>query len=544
MKGAIPLVLCAAFAMGAEPTPQERWKQIADRFSPTELSVDLTSFSPRQKQAIFKLVEAAKVVDEIFWDQKGDYVAERRKLAENGPPDLRLAFSIFYGPYDQQNEDASFFGDQPKLPGADFYPPDITAQEFEKYIAAHPELKEAFQSPYTVIRRDGKELKAVPYHELHREKVEQAAKCLEDACSFLEDPALVKYLRQRAADLRTDNYYQSDCDWIDLKDNRIEIVIGPYEVYEDNLLGLKAAYEAFVYAIDRDGSAKLSTFVDNLAYMQKSLPVPAELLQTPPGIESPLRVVNLLFSAGDPRQGVQTAAFNLPNDEKVRQEKGSKKIMLRNVMRAKFDKVLMPMATIAFGPKGAELVQFEPFFNNILLHEISHALGVGFITRADGSRSTPNLELKDLYAAMEEAKADVVGLYCAQRLMEKNVLPPSQERAVYVSFVASVFRSIRFGVAEAHGLANIIQLNFFINEGGLTFDKVSGTWQIDTEKMKTAVARLAEELLRVQYKGDYTGAAKLVADYGKVSPEVERTLVTCSTVPIDILPIYPYDRRR
>ncbi len=544
MKGAFAMVLLAvSIAGGAEMNRWEKWKAIGERFAPTEMKVDLSSFSPREKQAIFKLVQAAQVIDEIFWDQQGPDVAELRKQVQNGRDDLKLAFGIYYGPYDEQEDDAMFFGDKPRLPGITFYPPDMTKEAFAKYIAGNPAVKDAFESPYTVIARDGKVLNAIPYHDVHKEKVEQAAMYLEEACLFLDDPALIAYIRQRAADLRTDDYFKSDCDWIDLKNNRIEIVIGPYEVYEDKLLGLKAAYEVYVYTIDREGSAKLSTFVENIGYIQESLPIPEELRKSPPGLESPLRVVDLLFAGGDARQGVQTVAFNLPNDQRVLEQKGSKKIMLKNLLQAKFDKILVPMAKVILGSGPAELVTFEPFFNNILLHEISHALGVVSVTKPDGTRTTPNHELKELYPAMEEAKADVVGLYAMQKLMDKKVLPPEQERTVYLTGVASIFRSIRFGVAEAHGAASMIQLNFLIKEGALTREPVTGAWKVDVEKSKAAFAKLAAELLRIQYQSDYAGAAKLLADFGKMTPEVQRSVAECSSIPVDIRPIYEYDAK-
>lgn len=540
----IPLLLFAALAWGGEVKQEDRWKHIAERFAPTELKADLTALSPREKQALFNFVQAARAVDAIFWDQGGPYLAELRKQIEtSGPDDLKLAFAINYGPYDEQEEEAPFYGDRPRLPGASFYPADMTKDEFNTYVAAHADKKTSLESPYTVVVREGKELKALTYHEAHREKVEQAAAALERASSFIDDPLLVTYVRQRAADLRTDDYYKSDCDWIDLKDNRIEIVIGPYEVYEDHLLGLKAAYEAYVYVVDHDASAKLSTFVENLPYLQSTLPMPSDVRQARPGLESPLRVVNLVYSAGDARQGVQTVAFNLPNDERVREEKGSKKVILKNLLQAKFEKILVPMARAIFGMDGASLVRVEPFLNSILLHEISHALGVTTIRKPDGSLSNPNLELRELYSAIEEAKADVLGLFSASKLMEKKVLPASDEQSYYATFVASIFRSIRFGVAEAHGKANILQLNYFAKEGGIAFDPVTGLWRIDVEKIKKANARLAAELLRIQYQGDYEGAKKLLEEEGAIPPQVQQAIAACSAIPVDIRPIFMYDEK-
>lgn len=537
------LLIFASMAGGDGMDQSDKWKHIVERFAPTDLGVDLTTFTPREKQALFKFVQAARIIDEIFWDQTGSYVGGLRTQMTSAPDNLKLAFAINYGPYDEQAEDAPFFGDTPRLPGASFYPSDMTREELQKFVEAQPDLRSSFESPYTAIERDGKGLKAVPFHNRHLDKIEKAARYLEEACAFIDDPALAKYVRQRAADLRTDDYYKSDSDWIDLKDNRIEIVIGPYEVYEDKLLGLKAAYEAYVYCVDREGSAKLSTFVEHLPYLQSSLPMPPEVRQAPSTVESPLRVVNLVFSAGDARQGVQTVAFNLPNDEKVREEKGSKKVMLKNLMRAKFDKILVPMARTVLGAEPAQAVQFDPFFNNILLHEISHALGVTIIQKADGTKSNPNVELKELYGALEEAKADVVGLYTVGKLMEKKVLAQSEERSYCLTFVASMFRSIRFGVAEAHGMANIIQLNWLAKEGGISFDAATGAWSVDTPKVKAAMEKLAQELLRIQYQGDYAGAQKLIAAFGTVSPEVQRTLAACGTIPVDIRPVFAYDER-
>lgn len=520
-------------------------KQRLAKYTPTEISFDLNLLNDEQKRVLEKLIMAAKHMDNIFWKQAyPGGLAIKEQLEKSSDPadkDYLHFLSINFGPFDRQDENRPFIGTAAKPPGAGFYPPDLTRKEFQDYIAKHPELKEQFESPYTVIKRKDGELAAVPYNLEYREELKPAARYLREAAEMTSNPSLKKYLLQRAEDLLRNDYYQSDCLWIDLKGNLEEIVIGPFEVYEDSLNGLKASYESFVYINDQEEMKKIKGYLNYLGEMQKKLPVEQKYKDAEVGgLESPLNVVIEVFTAGDTKAGIQTSAFVLPNDEKVRAEKGTKKVFLKNMMEAKFNKSLVPISKLVLGEDDARLVSFYAYFNETILHEISHALGVNFITLPDGTKTTVNKALKEHNSAIEEAKADIVGLYNIHFLMEKGWIPAEKEKEIYTTFLAGFFRAMRFGVREAHGLATLVEFNFLKEKGAFLYDAQAQKFSVNMGKIKEAVKELAARLLILEGDGNYDHAARFIERYGRMDEITKKTIAKLSDIPVDIEPIFSF----
>ncbi len=466
--------------------------------------------------------------------------AIRQRLeASHDPNDKALLhlFNIMYGPFDRLQQNKPFIGTTPKPLGGGFYPEDMTKDEFQKWIQAHPKDAAAFESPYTVIRRDGANLVAVPYSVAYKQWLEPAANDLESAAALTKDPALKKFLLSRAQAFRSNDYYQSDVDWVDLSHNKIDVTIGPYEVYEDGLLNLKASFEAFIGVRDEESSRALDVYKSYINDLENNLPLDAKYKSSRIGTLSPLIVINEIYTGGEARPGVQTAAFTLPNDERVRAKKGTKKIMLKNVMQAKFNKTLAPIAIRLIADDQLPEVKFEPFFDHTLLHEMSHALGPGFIT-VGGRKTTVNRALKEQYSAIEEAKADVLGLYNVEFLAQKKVFKPGDLPSHYVSYLASLFRSVRFGVDDAHGKANLLQFNFLMKEGGIQYDQDKAKFRADIPKMQAATKKLANILLTLEAEGNYNGAKAFMEEYGKVGPQLQSALRRLNGIPVDIEPTF------
>ncbi len=513
------------------------------RFDPTEITYDPGLLNAEQKQVLEKLVLASSHIDKIFWKQASHVGWDLKTKLENAEdPELRnyLRYLLInFGPFDRLDGNKPFIGTYAKPPGAGFYPPDLTKEEFERFIAAHPEIKDAFESPFTVIRRADSDLVAVPYSEAYRENLEEVARYLREAADLTSNPSLEKFLRQRAEDLLNNEYYESDCNWIDLEDNLVEIIIGPYEVYEDGLNGLKAAYESFVYINDIEEMKKIEGYLAYLEEIQNSLPVDRKYKdQEVVGLKSPLNVVFEVFAAGDTKAGVQTLAFVLPNDERVREEKGTKKVFLKNMMEAKFNKVLVPISEKVLSENDVAKVSFWAYFNDTILHELSHVFGVNYTTLPNGERITVNRALKDLYSAIEESKADVVGLYSINLLMQKGWIPREKEEEIYTTYLAGMFRSMRFGVNEAHGLGTLMQFNFLREHGGVVYDGATGKFHVDMNRIQGAVKLLARHLLTLEGEGDYDKAAAFIRKYGAVDEGTRKILESLSEIPVDIAPIF------
>jgi len=513
-------------------------------YAPFDMEVPHDLLDERDEETLRELYLAAKVMDELFLRQVSmENVALREKIAAMGDGELLAFFDLNFGPWDRIGDNTPFIGQGEKPLGADFYPLDMTKEEFEAWIEAHPGEREAFENEFTVIRRtaDGG-LEAVPYSVEYAELLDKAAEHLERAADLSKNESLSHYLNLRAKAFKTDDYFESDMAWMDVEGNLLDVTIGPYEVYEDNLFNYKAAFEAFICIRDPEESRKLDGLKDYLLELEGNLPIPNEHKNLDRGTASPISVVDVVFSAGDTKAGVQTIAFNLPNDERVHEAKGSKKVMLRNMCRAKFEKILQPIAGKVLAPDMLPLVTFEAYFNHILLHEFSHGLGPGRITLPDGSETTSDKALRENHSVIEEAKADVVGQYNFYYLVGEGFYEGRLEMETAVTFLAGFFRSVRFGAESAHGRANMIAFNYLKEKGAYLQDDATGLWSVDIEKAKSAVKDLSTEILMLQAMGDYGGSREFIERYGEMGQGVKDSLARLGDIPIDILPRFAIEK--
>jgi hypothetical protein len=526
----------------AAPPSLARLQAMTARFAPVALGGDLASLPPGERQAALKLVDAARVMDALFQRQVwGGNDALLMSLARDGSPAGRARLRYFLinkGPWSRLDEDAPFIaGVGGKPEGANFYPADATKEQVESWMQSLPEADQAAAHGFfTTIRRgpDG-QLRAVPYAMEYQAELAHAAALLREAARLTAQPTLKSFLEKRAAAFLTNDYYESDVAWMEL-DASIEPTIGPYEVYEDKWFGYKAAFEAYVTLRDQAESGKLARLGGELQGLENELPVEPSLRNPQLGALSPIRVVNIVFGAGDANAGVNTAAFNLPNDERVVREKGAKRTMLKNVQEAKFQKVLLPIAAVALPVADRRQVSFDAFFTHILMHELMHGLGPHSIT-VDGRATTVRQELKEHASALEEAKADISGLWALQRLVDKGVLDRALERTMYTTFLASSFRSIRFGLTEAHGRGVALQLNFLLDAGAFVV-RPDGTFRVDRARIKDAVRELTTQIMTIQARGDRAAAGALLEKMAVVRPPVKRVLDRLERVPVDIEPRY------
>lgn len=536
----IPMIAATA----AIPDLAQLDKMIA-RFKPTELRVDISKLSPGDRQALAKMIEASRVLNDIFLTQmwSGNH-ALYAKLQGDKTALGKARLDYFWlnkSPWSEIDDHEAFLPDVPpkKLPGANFYPEDTTRQEFESWVKAvsKPEREQA-EGFFTVIRRDANhKLHAVPYSEEYRADLDKSAKLLEQAAGLTDNATLKKFLIARAAAFRSNDYYQSDIAWMDL-DAPIDITIGPYETYNDDIFGYKAAFEAYVNVRDEAETAKLKFFADHLQEVENNLPIDPKYRNPKLGASSPIRVVNEVFDAGDAAHAVQTAAYNLPNDERVVTLKGSKRVMLKNVQEAKFHSTLEPIAKRMLTPASQKDLSFDSFFTHILAHELSHGIGPHQITVA-GRATSPRQELKELYSAIEEAKADVTGLYMLQHLYDRKLIPatPATERQLYTTFLASTFRTLRFGLNDAHGKGMAMQVNYITDKGGFIAHP-DGTFEVNFEKIRGALRDLDHDLLTIEATGDYAGAKKVLDGLGVIRPNMQKALNGLAGIPVDIQPVF------
>jgi hypothetical protein len=510
------------------------------RFAPTDLAADLSGLSPGDRVALRHLVQAAQVMDALFLRQvwAGNESMFYELTRDDSPLGrARLhAFVLNKGPWSRLDHDEAFVPGAPAKPaGANFYPPDTKKEEVEKWLAGLP-LAEREQAAgfFTTIRRSSRSgFTAVPYSVEYQGELAIAAEHLREAAKATTDPTLKVFLDARAAAFSSNDYYVSDVRWMELA-STIEPTIGPYEVYEDEWFNYKAAFEAFITVKDPAESAQLQKFSGALQEIENNLPIESRYRNPRLGALAPIAVVNTVFSAGDANRGVQTAAFNLPNDERVIREKGSKRVMLKNNQQAKFDKVLIPVSKIALAPGDQPNVAFDAFFTHILMHELMHGLGPHDISVA-GRVSTVRQELKETYSTIEEAKADISGLFALQYLVDKGQLDKKYERTMYTTFLASAFRSIRFGVNEAHGRGQAMQLNYLLDQGAFRVN-ADGTFSVDPAKIRDGVTALTREIMTLQAEGSYSKARNMIQALGVVRPPVQAVLDRLADVPVDIEP--------
>ncbi len=528
----LPAMLLAA--CGAE-TPDEAVVSATDAVEPRpeiyaefELTADLGHLSNSQRQMIAVLIEASKIMDDLFWRQAWGDDYEGRLAAIDDEKSRRFA-ELNYGPWDRLADDAPFIrGVGPKPLGANFYPPDISKDEFD---AAYLPGKKGL---YSLVRRDNAgKLVLIPYHVAYKDELQQAASLLREAADLAEDQLFATYLKLRAAALISDEFQTSDLFWMDVKSNEIDVVIGPIETYEDRLFGYRTAYASYVLIKDMEWSDRLSRFALFLPELQQGLPVPEDYKWETPGTDSDLNAYDVVYYAGLSNAGSKTIAINLPNDEDVQLEKGTRRLQLKNAMQAKFEKILVPIADTLIDEAQREHVTFDAFFSNVMFHEVAHGLG---IKNTINGKGTVREALLDVASSIEEGKADVLGLYMVTELHKAGELGDVDIMDHYVTFMASIFRSIRFGAASAHGKANMLRFNFFREQGAFVRDPETGTYRIDGEQMTQAMTELSSLLLTLQGDGDYEGANELTATKGVIGEQLQADLdrLTREGIPVDI----------
>lgn len=525
---------------------------MAARFAPTPLEVNTTGLSAGDKKALGKLIQAARIVNHIFMQQiwTGD-LALYQKLQQDKSPLGQARLHYFWinkSPWSEIDEHKAFLSGVPqtKPPGANFYPPDMTKEEFENAVKdLYPESKMMAEGFFTVVRRgQNHKLKFVPYSTEYSADLGRAAKLLRDAAALTDNASLKKFLNTRAEAFTTNNYFESDMAWMDL-DAPLDVTYGPYETYNDEIFGYKAAFEAYINIRDDKETARLAFLGQHLQDIENNLPEDVQYRNPRLGALAPIRVVNEVFGAGDGDHGVQTAAYNLPNDENVVQKKGSKRVMLKNIQEAKFKATLVPISKVVLPASAQPDVNFDLFFTHIVAHELTHGLGPHQI-KINGRETNPRLELKDTYSAIEEAKADVTGLFALQFLMsqaDKGLIQaplrhgPDAERQLYTTYLASSFRTLRFGLQDAHAKGMAMQFNYLLDKGAFVA-AADGTFHVDLTKIKDAISSLDHDLLTLEATGNYDGAKKMLSQLSVVRPEVQKALDRLKAIPTDIEPIY------
>jgi hypothetical protein len=519
----------AAAEPAAQPAPPAAKADMRpDVYASVRLTADLSSLSGRERQMLVPLIRASQIMDDLFWQNaySGDRAALLGTISD---PALRRLVEINYGPWDRLADGAPLLpGVGPRPPGASFYPPDMTREEFE---AADLPGKKGL---YSILRRDAdRKLRVIPYREAFGPELQRAAALLREAAVLADDAGLRRYLELRAQALVSDEYQASDMAWLDMKSNRVDVVIGPIETYEDALFGYKAAFEAYVLMKDMAWSEKLARFARFLPALQRGLPVPKAYKRERPGSDSDLNAYDVLFYAGHSNAGPKTIAINLPNDEKVQLAKGTRRLQLKNAMRAKFDRILAPIARELVAPEQLASVTFEAFFANVMFHEVAHGLG---IKNTINRRGTVREALKEHAGALEEGKADILGLTMVTDLFDRGEIREGALLDHYVTFLAGFFRSVRFGAAAAHGKANMVQFNFLQREGAFVRNRETGKYLVDLPKMRRAVSALATRILTLQGDGDHDGVGRLLAELGVVGPELAADIARLGeqAIPVDL----------
>ena len=511
----------------------------ADKLARVEMNVDTSYLSAEEREVVNLLIQAADLMNPIYLRQvSADNPRIRAEIEKSGDTARLAKFDQMMGPWDEVDEDKPFFGNAQRPVGAGFYPADLTKEQFDRYLAAHPDQAEALTDPYTVVKRQGDKLVAVPYSVEYKQWLEPAAKLMEQAAAKTSNASLKKFLTLRAKAFRADDYFESEMAWMDLEGTPIEFVIGPYETYTDKLYGRKTAFEAYVTLRNPEESEALAVYKSHLRGMEANLPVEEQYKNFKRGFESPISVVDQIQGGGDSMHGVPSIAFNLPNDERVREAKGAKKVILRNVLGAKYERILAPMAELVLVPDQAKDVTRKYMYLETVFHELSHSLGPGSIN-VGGRATTVDKELKDVASGFEEAKADVMGAYNILHMMDKGVLPAAEKDQIRASYVAGLFRSMRFGAHEAHGQGAAMQYKYLRDKGAITWDDKARRFRLDAAKLDAGIRDLVADIVRLQARGDYEGTKAFLAKYAVMDQEAETVTGTMGGIPIDIWPVYP-----
>ena len=502
-----------------------------NQYVKVDLTTDVSKLTENQKKIIPILIDVAKIMDNIFWKDALPGISKDEFLAKITNSYEKEYALINYGPWDRLDNNKPFiegYGEKPA--GANYYPVDMTKEEFEAFQDTNK------TSWYTLIRRDenGK-LKTVWYHEAYKEEIEKAAELLKKAAELAEDEGFKNYLNLRAEALLTDNYLESDLAWMDMKTNTLDFVVGPIENYEDALFGYKAAHSAQILVKDKEWSEKLNKYAALLPEMQKSLPCEEKYKQEKANANADLNAYDVIYYAGDANAGSKNIAINLPNDPRVHVQKGSRKLQLKNVMKAKFDNMVVPISNILIAENQRKHIKFNAFFENTMFHEVAHGLGINY-TLPSGGKEKVRDALQNYYSKLEEGKADILGLFLITKLHDMGEFADEDLMDNYVTFMASIFRSIRFGAASSHGIANMIRFNYFMEKGAFTRDEATGTYSINFEKMKEASDSLGALILKIQGDGDLEAAKKLVEEKGKIGDVLKADLkrIEEAGIPVDI----------
>ena len=521
------------------PEQLAKWRVVRMPFNAAGLSA-------RQRGMVEKLVDACRYLDDIYWRQSDpEGLTLYQELQGNTnriDAQVRRMLMINGSRFDLLRENQPFVGMHPMPPGRGFYPPGLTREQIEEYVRQHPESKAAIYSPYTVVRWRGKELVGVPYHVAYRSLLGPAARDLRQAATLSDDPAFAKFLRMRADALLNDDYYNSDLAWLDLKDPKFDVIFAPYETYLDSLLGVKTSYGAAVLIRDPAESRKLALYQKYVPEIQDALPLAAEDRPSKRGLATPMEVMNAPFRAGDLRHGYQAVADNLPNDPRIHEAKGTKKIFFKNFMDARVNYVILPVAKRVMRPDQAARVTGEGYLAGTLLHEISHGLGPAFARTAAGKADVREA-IGPTYSELEEAKADAVGMFGLKWLVDHGALPKSRLPEYYASFVGGLFRTVRFGTGEAHGRAEMMEFNYLTEQKAITRDSATGRYAVDYAKMPAAIDSLARELLEQEATGDRDRAAAWFNKYDAMPGELKATLQKAAAVPVDIDPVFSFAER-
>lgn len=528
--------------VAATPEPAADIAATRAKMAKVEMRPDTSFLNAEERQVLNLLIQAADLMDPIYLRQEYARNPEVRTAIQRSrradQPQLLDMFDLMGGPWDSLEDNKPFWGDIARPAGGGHYPEDLTKEALDAYVAAHPAEKAALLSPYTVVRRQGDKLVAIPYSKHYAQWLEPAAKLLERAAAITTNASLKKFLTLRAKAFRTDDYYESELAWMDIKDTPIEVTIGPYESYRDELYGQKTAFEAYVGLRNPATSAALDKYKAYLRDMEANLPVEEKYKNFQRGFESPISVIELLDTGGEATPGVQTVAYNLPNDERVREAKGAKKVILANVLGAKFDRILKPMGTLVLVPDQAALLDRKYMENETLFHELSHSLGPGTIVK-DGRKTSVGEELKEQASGLEECKADVMGVWNILFMMKKGELPAAERPSLYATYLVGIFRAMRFGLGEAHGQGAAVQYSFLREAGAFSWDAGAKRYRVDNDRMEAAVAKLLAAIVKLQGDGDYAGVKAFYARYAKLDPEAQAVIASMQGIPVDIQPIYP-----
>ncbi len=513
------------------------------KFKPVKMSFDSTGLTAHEQKMVEKLVDAAGLLDCIYWRQSDPEGLKLYLSLENStnPQDqlLRRYLKINGGRFDLIDDNKPFVGTAPAPPGRGFFPADLTRAEFDAYAASHPEEKAALYNPQTIVRKNGGALEAVPYRVAFREFLVPMAKDLREAAALSDDPAFANFLRLRAHALLTDDYFPSDLAWLDLKNPKLDIVFAPYETYLDGLLGVKTSYGAAVMIRNEEESRKLAVFQARVPDLQDWLPLAPEDRPSKRGKQSPMEVMDAIYRSGDLLHGYQAVADNLPNDPRIHEQKGSKKIFWKNFMDARVHDVILPLAQRLLRPDQVPLVTGEGVLDWTILHEISHGLGPAYARTSQGKTDIREA-MGPQYAALEEAKADIVGALCVQWLVEHGVVAKEKQNMIYASYMGETFRTVRFGIGEAHGSGRIMEFNYLAERGAVRQDAATGLYELDFAKMPAAIASLAKELLEQEATGDRARVERWFKTYGAMPPGLAAALAKSSDIPVDVDPDFDF----